>query len=226
MNKNFDVKQLTNLGIFTAIIFAMLLLGIGFITPIFSPFTITTLQIPVIIGASLLGWKQGAILGGMFGLASFINNSFIAMGPLSFAFTPFYSIPPDLQGASVVPGGNFWSIVICFVPRIMVGVVAGLIFKLFANIPKTKMIAGGLAGFFGSLTNTILVLGGIFLFFGNDYSAVKSIIDINAGKTTIPVTMIDIILLTISTNGLLEIIASTILCGIIIIPLIKVYKKD
>ena len=72
-------------------------------------------HIPVIIGSLLLGPKKGAILGALFGLTSFLNNSFVSPNATSFVFTPLYSVG-DFQG-------NAWSLVICFLPRILVGVV-------------------------------------------------------------------------------------------------------
>ena len=49
----------------------------------------TTVHIPVIIGAILLGPSAGAILGFVFGVCSLVSNT---MAPtLSFAFSPFMS---------------------------------------------------------------------------------------------------------------------------------------
>lgn len=50
----------------------------------------TTVHIPVIIGAILLGPAAGAILGGVFGICSLISNT-MAPTLLSFAFSPFMS---------------------------------------------------------------------------------------------------------------------------------------
>ena len=69
----------------------------------------TMIHVPVIIGSILLGPKKGAFLGFVFGCTSLINNTFNP-SLLSFAFSPFYSIGEV--------GGNFWSIVICFICHI------------------------------------------------------------------------------------------------------------
>ena len=50
----------------------------------------TTVHIPVILGAVLLGPMAGAILGGVFGVCSLISNT-MAPTLLSFAFSPFLS---------------------------------------------------------------------------------------------------------------------------------------
>lgn len=61
----------------------------------------TIIHVPVIIGSILLGPKKGAVLGGIFGLTSFINNT---MNPTvtSFVFTPFYSLG-EMQGGIDLP---------------------------------------------------------------------------------------------------------------------------
>ena len=81
----------------------------------------TIIHVPVIIGSILLGPKKGAVLGGIFGLTSFINNT---MNPTvtSFVFTPFYSLG-EMQG-------GIGSIIICFVPRILVGIIPYFVFKV------------------------------------------------------------------------------------------------
>ena len=50
----------------------------------------TTVHIPVIIGAILLGPSAGAMLGAVFGVCSLISNT-MAPTLLSFAFSPFMS---------------------------------------------------------------------------------------------------------------------------------------
>ncbi|MCL2013548.1 MAG: ECF transporter S component [Oscillospiraceae bacterium] len=227
MINRIDIQKMTRLGIFTAIIFLMLVSGLGMIQPVF-PFSpkVTTLHIPVIIGACLMGWKSGAFLGGMFGLASFINNSFIAPGPFSFVFTPFYTAPSDFagNGNDIAFGGNFGSLIICFVPRIMVGLIAGLVFKYIMRINSAKKlpsagmigIAGGVAGLLGAATNTVLVMSGISLFFGNAYSVGYSILN------DAPFTMADIIRTTVLSNGIAEAIVAALLSAAIVVPLTKI----
>lgn len=51
----------------------------------------TTVHIPVILGAILLGPLAGSILGGVFGICSMVSNT-MAPTLLSFAFSPFMSM--------------------------------------------------------------------------------------------------------------------------------------
>ena len=89
----------------------------------------TLIHVPVIIGSIILGPKKGAFLGFIFGCTSLINNTFNP-SLLSFAFSPFYSVGEI--------GGNFWSVVICFVPRILVGVVPYFVYKGIRKLLKER----------------------------------------------------------------------------------------
>ena len=117
----------------------------------------TTIHIPVIIGSILLGPQKGAVLGGVFGLTSLINNTLYPTAT-SFVFSPFYS-------AGAFKGG--WaSLIICFAPRILVGVTPWLVWHLLeprlGSSRTGRLFSLGLAGFAGALTNTLLVMNGIF----------------------------------------------------------------
>ena len=76
----------------------------------------TTVHIPVIIGAILLGPLAGAILGAVFGICSMLSNTY-APTLLSFAFSPFMSTT-GLSGAVKA----LWISIGC---RILIGVAAG-----------------------------------------------------------------------------------------------------
>jgi uncharacterized membrane protein len=120
-------------------------------------------MIPVIITALLLGTDAGTAMGFFAGLFSLMVWTFTPPSPIAFVFTPFYSI-----GAA---HGNFWSLVICLVPRILTGTVTGLSFRLFSKLNWKPIFVYSLSGILGSLTNTFLVLGGIYIFFGQNYAA-------------------------------------------------------
>ena len=132
--------------------------------PAVGPVVATLGMIPVIITAIVMGTGAGTAMGAFAGLFSFLVWTFMPPNPLmAFVFTPAYSL-----GAS---RGNFWSLVICFVPRILVGTVAGLCFRLFTRLNWKKPLAYGVSGVLGSLVNTFLVLGGIYFFFGSSYAS-------------------------------------------------------
>lgn len=135
--------------------------------PAIGPIVMTLAAVPVIITAIVLGTGWGALMGFFFGLFSFIVWTFMPPGPAAFVFTPFYSV----GGVE----GNFWSLAICFIPRILVGVTTGIFYNLFKRAlkgnSKYDLVTFGVSGFIGSMTNTIIVLGGIYIFFGEPYAA-------------------------------------------------------
>lgn len=178
--------------------------------PAIGPIVATLAHVPVIIAAILLGTGAGALMGFFFGLFSLIVWTFMTPNPLvAFAFTPFYSAG-NFQG-------NIWSLVICFVPRILVGVAAGLLFKGFAKLFKGKFWAYSLSGFLASLVNTFLVLGGIYVFFGAQYSQALGLTE---------GLLLSIIGGTILTSGIPEAVLGGILAYAICRPLRKAFKYD
>lgn len=130
----------------------------------------TLIHVPVIIGSIMLGPKKGGFLGFIFGCTSLINNTFNP-SLLSFAFSPFYSVGEI--------GGNFWSIVICFVPRILVGVVPYFVYiglrKLLKEKKGSDWLALPVAGVVGAFTNTLLVMNLIYFCFSEQFAAAKGI---------------------------------------------------
>lgn len=168
--KNVSSKTIgmIQVALFAALIIIMASTPLGYIPLGFMRATI--IHVPVILGSVLLGPKKGAILGFIFGLTSFINNT---MNPVvtSFVFTPFYSLGEF--------SGGFGSIIICFVPRILVGVLPYFVYRILYHFMKNKKagqtISLGAAGIVGSLTNTILVMGMILLFFKDSYAAAREV---------------------------------------------------
>lgn len=173
------------------------------------PIVATLAMIPVVITAILLGTKAGTLMGFFAGLFSFIVWTFIPPSPIAFVFTPFYSI-----GAI---GGNFWSLVICFIPRILTGTVTGLCYTAFKRKKINNILLYGLSAFLGSMTNTLLVLGGIFLFFGQDYA---SIVELQYNL------LLGAIGSVILTNGIPEAIIAWIASYAVCIPLKKILKQE
>src|SRR5450756_1744768 len=107
--------------------------------PAVGPIVATLGMVPVIITAILLGTGAGACMGAFAGLFSFLVWTFTPPNPLvAFVFTPFYMLGPTR--------GNVWSLVICFVPRILVGVVAGACFKLFTRLNWKSGVVYGIGG--------------------------------------------------------------------------------
>jgi uncharacterized membrane protein len=152
---------------FTAVIFILTFTPVGFIQLPFIKATI--IHITVIIGSVMLGAKSGAVLGFMFGVSSLINNS-LSPAVSSFVFTPFIPVPG-------MDRGSLLALVVCFLPRILVGVVPWFVYAGLSKVFKKNsgVFAYGVAGIAGSLTNTLLVMHLIFFLFKDAYAAARNV---------------------------------------------------
>ena len=167
------------------------------------PLVATLAMLPVCLTGVLLGVKGGSLLGFIAGLFSFIYWSFIAPGVMSLAFTPLYKFQFT---DDITFGGSLWTLVICFVPRILTGTVAALVYKAIAGKTEknaVKVTGAAVAGIAGSLTNTIGVLGGIALFMGKEFGAIAESYEAYG-------SLWGFILVTFLTNSIAEAVVSGI----------------
>lgn len=166
----------------------------------------TTVHIPVIIGAIVLGPLAGAILGATFGICSMISNT-MAPTLLSFAFSPFLSttgIPGVLKA--------LWISVGC---RILLGVLAGWMWILFKKVKLNQNLGLVLCGFLSSMLHTILVMGSIYVLLASQYAAAKDV----------AVTAVfGLVMGTVTASGIPEAIAAAVLVIAIGKVLLKVYS--
>jgi uncharacterized membrane protein len=150
---------------FAAIIFVMTFSPIGFIP--LGAMNATIIHVPVIIGAIVMGPRIGAFLGFLFGLASLIRAT-ISPNLLSFVFSPLIPIPGTDRG-------SLWALLICFGPRILVGVVPYYVDRFLKNFAalggKWRMASTFIAGVAGSMTNTLFVMSLIFFLFKDAYAS-------------------------------------------------------
>ncbi len=200
--KGFDKKKVRYL-VLIAIIIAVE--AIFCFTPLGSipigPLVATLAMIPVCITGVLLGVRAGTVLGFIAGLFSFIVWTFMPPSFMAIAFTPFYKI----ELGDTTFGGNWWSLVICFVPRILTGTLSALVYKAIAGKTEKnaiKITGAAVAGITGSVVNTVGVLGGIALFMHREFSAIYAMNEF--GATTIAA----VIGVTILTNAIPEAVLS------------------
>lgn len=146
--KNEKTYELVLTALFTAIIVIMAFTPLGYIPLVVINATI--IHIPVILGSLFLGPKKGAFLGFVFGFTSLINNTFKAATASAFVFSPV--LAANVIGVS----GIFKSLYICFVPRILVGVIPYFVYILIRNLLKGSQKAWSI------VINVILSV--IFLF--------------------------------------------------------------
>lgn len=158
--------------------------------------------IPAIVASVVLGPVTGTILGLIAGACSFIWWTFIQPSSASaLLFTPFQQFNSEIFT-------SWWTIIICFVPRILMGLFPGLVYKYGAKIIKNHYIRSGIASVVGIMTNTLLVLFGTYFLWGKEYAQI-------CGMTMSD--LLKVIFTLICTNGLLEML----FCTIVTIPLSK-----
>ena len=185
-----DTRWMVSVALMAAIVILLANTPLGMIQlPIIKA---TTVHIPVIIGAVLLGPSAGAILGAVFGICSMISNT-TAPTLLSFAFSPF--LAENLLG--IVKA--LWIAIGC---RVLIGVVAGWVWIGLQKLKVSPWIALPLTGFIGSMTNTVFVMGSIYLLLASQYASAKEVaLDAVWG----------LIMATVTASGIPEAIAAAVL---------------
>jgi len=164
VNKKKDTHRMVTLAMLCGILIVMGMTGIGFIPlPVIKA---TTMHIPVILGAVLLGPSAGAILGAVFGLCSIWANT-TAPGLLSFAFSPFMSTT-GLVGAV----NSLWIALGC---RVLLGVLAGWLWKLLKTVKTPDMAALPITAAVATICHTLMVMGSIYALLGQQYAAAKNV---------------------------------------------------
>lgn len=205
MQNKENMKLLVLTGLFAAIIIIMAFTPLGYIP--LGIINATIIQVPVIIGALFCGPKRGAFLGFLFGFTSFLKNTITPATASAFVFSPV--LAGNMFGAKGVVTSTF----ICFVPRILVGVVPYFVYIGLKKLIKVKTVNFAIAGVLGALTNTILVMGSIYLLYKDSYAEALGI-----APSTVAATIGGII----SFNGVIEAIVSGIIVSAVGIVLVRI----
>ena len=155
-----DTRTITLVGLLTAVIIILSETSLGFIQ--IGPIAATTVHIPVLIGAIAEGPIVGGLLGFMFGMLSFIQ-SYTRPMPTSFLFmNPLISV----------------------VPRVIMGLLVGYVFKILRSKEGVKKVSITLSAAFGSIFNTISVLGLIYIIYAQRYiETLQSMGKVDAGQS-------------------------------------------
>lgn len=194
-NRRKDAKWMAGVAMMAAIVVLLANTPLGMIPLVVTK--ATTVHIPVILGAILFGPLAGGILGGVFGICSVIINTFTP-ALTSFAFSPFMSTTGLLGAIKAL-----WVAVGC---RILIGVVAGWLWKALSHTRVNSWTALSIVGFTGSMVNTVTVMGSIFLLFTQQYAQAKEVaLEAVSG----------LILTTVVVNGIPEAIVATVLVAVI-----------
>ena len=208
VNKKKDTHRMVTLAMLCGILIVMGMTGIGFIPlPVIKA---TTMHIPVILGAVLLGPSAGAVLGAVFGLCSIWANT-TAPGLLSFAFSPFMSTT-GLVGAVK----SLWIALGC---RVLLGVLAGWLWKLLKTVKTPDMAALPITAAVATICHTLMVMGSIYVLLGQQYAAAK-----NVAFSAV----FGLVMGTVTASGIPEAIVAAVLVtvlGKVLLPFMARQKK-
>lgn len=206
--KTKKTQYMAFMALFLAIQILLVITPLGYLP--LGPIDATTMHIPVIVAAIVFGRKAGAQLGFVFGITSVLNATF-RPNITSFVFSPFVTV----AGIS----GNWTSLLIAIVPRILLGYFSGVLFEVLKKHRVNEQLCIITASLAGAITNTVLVLGGIYFFFGEAY----------AKAVHVAYEVLSAVLLgVVTTNGIAEAVLGAIACLLIVkalAPFMKKYQK-
>ena len=195
MNKKTNqTKQLAFLGLLFAIVFILSETSLGTI-PI-GPLSITLNMIPVAISAIVLREKGGVLVGGFFGLLSFLQALGIGV--------------PSVLGGFLVSINPFFTFIVCFGARVITGYLLGLVSRILNKNGSTSYLSIGVVGFLAPLLNFTFFMGFLWLLFGFDPTFLEYL-----HSTLVKTSMAVFVGGIFVSNTILEIVSTTILVGVI-----------
>jgi uncharacterized membrane protein len=160
------MRKIAVTGVLASLSIVLGITGLGLITW-FPGASLTTLHVPVIIGAILEGPVVGVFIGLLFGVFTMIQASLIAVNPADMAFiNPLISV----------------------VPRLFIGLVSWFVYALITGRLRIKdktvtvlreSLALIISAVAGSLTNTVLVLSALALFKIIPWATIWAIASVN-----------------------------------------------
>lgn len=184
-----NTQRLVLMALLAAVMVILSSTPLGYLN--IGPLAITLNVIPMGIAAAALGPAGGAVIGGIFGLTSFLQCLGIggtsAMGVITFGISPVLTF---IQR---------------FVPRLLAGLTVGFIHKYLSK-KAGKKTACFITGFLAAFLNTVFFMSALVLLFGQtDYLQ-----ELIAGRN-----IIVFICAFVGVNAVFEMIASTLITGAI-----------
>ena len=196
--KKLSTRNFVLLGLLVAVLIVLAYVNI----PQPAGLSITFNMIPVAIAAIAIGPMGGAIIGGAFGIISFLQ---------CFGICGFSGM-----GAALAAVNPFLAFVQRFFPRLLDGFLLGYIYRLSK---KLNPYAGcAVTGFCAAFLNTLFFMTSLVWLFGNTEYMQNSM----AGRG-----MLTYIVAAVGVNGLVEMLVSTVVTGAVGAALIRAgFIKD
>ncbi len=188
-HNKFDTRKMVTTAMLCAILLMMSFTPLGYLN--IGPLAISFNMIPVAIGAIALGPVGGMILGGMFGLTSFLQC--LGIGGVSAMGVVLFEIDPVL------------AFVQRFIPRLLAGFLSGLTYQGVKKITNTSFACFA-TGFTAALANTVLFMSALVLLFGNT-EYVQSLM---GGKNVVV-----FICSFVGINAVVEMFATSLIVGVV-----------
>lgn len=186
-SRKFNAVFIAEMGLLIAIEFVMKLVGLGSV-PV-GPLYMSFLTVPIAIGAMLFGPVAGAITGAVFGFVSFYD----AMTGVSVMTGAFFQLDPVN------------TFILCVGMRVLMGVMVGILFKLFHALDHSKTVCYLLGAVSAPLLNTLFFMGYIVLVFYKTDFIQSLVAKLGAAN---PVSFV---IMLVGVQGLLE----AIVCGVV-----------
>ncbi len=194
MKSSEKTRKLVMLALLAAVLILMAFTPLGYLK--IGPLSITFNTIPVAIGAIALGPVYGAGLGAVFGLTSVFGGSALVMTLMSI--NPFFGV------------------VLCFLPRILEGLLAGVIGKAVCKTRLAKPLAFGFTGLMTAFMNTLFFMSCLVLLFGQTAFIQEKWAALAPGKNVIL-----FIAAFVGTNAVVEMLSTAVVTAAVSMALYK-----
>lgn len=161
------------------------------------PLSITTLHVTVILAGIILGPVDGAVIGGVWGMLTWIRAFVAPSSPLA----PLIFVNP----------------LIAVLPRALIGLFAGGLFRYLSRFRIGDKAAAVAAAMVGTLTNTGLVLSLTYLFYRTPAVAKVYHVDVDH--------LLAALGLVLATNGVAELLLAVAVVPMIAVPVLEVQRR-
>lgn len=195
--------RMAQLAILIAIMLIFAFTPVGYLRV--GPVAITFMILPVAVGAIALGPAAGALLGGVFGLTSFIQ-CFLG----------------DLFGTFVLSINPVFTFLMCMVPRILCGWLSGLLFRVLNKIDRTKIASYFAASLATALLNTVLFVLCIVVMFWPNPDFVQGMVDFGMTTDTLWLFIVGFV----GLNGVIEAAVNFVVGGAAAKAVVRLVNKS